>query len=145
MSIETKPNQVAIDFASYRTPEIAETIGELVSFVGLFRSLVIVPLIVGLTGAAIVCWLLFTAENMTQAISVPPIVGVGTLVLATVGAIAETIRRCLVNMIRLVDLLLEATGRIAIDMRSVSSGERTLPGAARLTREVYAHVLLPLV
>ena len=139
-----RKQKTQIDFKKYQTPELVETIVDIISIPGAMKSL-FKWAVYGLLGLTLmVGFILWLTGNLTfiwttlfELYSIPA----GTLGGVALG-IAEFIRRSLNNMTRLVDLLLETTARIATDIRDLSSGDKEMPPARDLVQDVYEQVIL---
>ena len=135
-----------IDFAKYRTPELLESVMNLIDIRGIYvRSAKRVA--IGMLALGVVGGLLFWSR--TDSIYwFAPIVLYCFLVGAIMGlfyAIAEVIRHSLSNMLKVVELMLEVTKKVAADVASVSEGKSKMPSARELVEGVYREVLLPTV
>ncbi|MEM7454901.1 MAG: hypothetical protein AAF456_11180 [Planctomycetota bacterium] len=131
---------------SYRTPELFETVKELVSIPGAFRKLagwcmfggfvmLIIAVVAFFSGWIQGLWaVFFCAYSLFFGV-------VGGL---AVG-IADVIRRSSAGMLKLVDLLFGVTEQVAKDFRNLSSGDQKLPPTRELVQMVYADVILPVV
>lgn len=142
--MKAKTQKTNIDFSKYRTPELIETVVEIVSLPGAFRE-IINWVFYGLIGLAMaVVAALWLTDNLTlfwtalfQSYSVPA----GMVGGLAVG-IAEFVRRSFNNMSKLVDLLLTTTAVVSRDLRDVSSGQKTMPPTRDLIHDVYEQVIL---
>ncbi|MGI9516310.1 MAG: hypothetical protein ACR2NP_04630 [Pirellulaceae bacterium] len=137
-----------IDFAKYRTPELYESVVNLINVPGRIRLVAgyafLGAMILAIAGVVL---LFLRGGGSSLIVLVPLLVSsfAGGLIAGTVFGIAEVIRRGMGNLLQIVDVLLEITGKIATDMSDVAGGEKQLPPAGQLVREVYRHVMLPVV
>jgi len=139
---------IPIDFKKYRTPELHASLRELLNVTGIYNksSAIILLVAVGFS-------LLYGNASLDRVealridgeISVLVYGIVAGLVVGSMFATAEVLRQSLGNMIDVVDLLLEATKRVAHDMNVVRSGDARKPSAKDIMQGVYLEVFLPIV
>lgn len=140
----SKPQKTQIDFSKYRTPDLIETIAEIIGLPGAIASIVKCALI-GVAALVLVVWLLlYLTGSMTlmwatifEVYSAPAGAIVGTAI-----GVAEFIRRSLSNMTKLVDLMLETTIQVAKDAQGLSKGDTEMPPTRDLVEDVYEQVIL---
>ena len=133
-----------LDFAKYRTPDLITTISDIVGIPGAIAGImkwallcvaalvVIVGVTLKLSGSMTLMW-----TAILELYSAPA----GTLIGLTIG-IAEFVRRSLTSMTKLVDLLLETSAQVAIDVQGLSAGETEMPPTRDLVEDVYEQVIL---
>lgn len=140
----SKKQKTEIDFSRYRTPELIETISNIISLPGAFKS-IFYWAFYGLLGlvfiVGVVLW--FSGKSnlfitgLAELYSVPA----GTVGGIAVGC-AEFVRRSLNNMQNLVNLLLETIAQVTTDVNALSTGEKELPPPRDLAHDVYEQVML---
>lgn len=133
-----------LDFAKYRTPDLIATIVDIVGLPGAVAGImkwalfcvaalvVVVGLALKLSGNMTLLW-----TAVLEIYSAPA----GTLIGLTLGT-AEFVRRSLTSMTKLVDLLLETSARVAVDVQGLSAGETEMPPTRDLVEDVYEQVIL---
>ena len=143
--VGTEVRANVIDFKKYRSPELAESVTEIVSvgakFVGglktMFFAFVAFLLLVG-----ILFWIKGGFATFTLAFGYSIFAGAA---FSLVMAIASVVKRSLSEMEQLVGLLFSTTNQIAQDVSSLGQGDVALPSARELVEGVYGDVLLPAV
>ncbi len=137
-----------IDFKQYRTPELYNSIRELLDLRGIYAR--------GFYQVFIVTFLIAVAFGILLITESDKLGMIGCLVMVFVGfeagivtglcyALASLIRQSITNMIRVVDLLLQVAKRVAKDVNAVRSGETEMPSAKEIVRGVYVEVFLPTI
>ncbi len=137
-----------IDFARYRTPELYDAIESLVNVPFQVARIACFAFLGGVALAVAGSILLAMRGGGVSLIILVPLFFYSFVVgmfAGTIFGIAENIRRGMGNMLRLVDLLLDITSTIARDMWEVAGGDRQMPSASQLVRQVYRHLFLPLM
>ncbi len=137
-----------IDFKQYRTPELYNSIRELLDLRGIYAR--------GFYQVFILTFLIAVAFGILLITESDKLGLTGCLVMVIVGleagivtglcyALASLIRQSITNMIRVVDLLLQVAKRVAKDVNAVRSGETEMPSAKEIVRGVYVEVFLPTI
>ena len=132
-----------IDFSKYRTKELVERIVDLVGIQENVGRLVIRVVQCVLIGAFIIYALMRIDEQSTFSTMLTMAYGAPASVLFAIALwIVLLIRRSLSTLTRIVDLLLQATVKIATDYRQLSAGEKKLPPMSKLVGAVYEHIFM---
>ncbi|MGI9470241.1 MAG: hypothetical protein ACR2NZ_01830, partial [Rubripirellula sp.] len=133
-----------LDFAKYRTPDLITTIADIVGLPGAVAGIMKWALLCVAVLVIVVAFALKLSGNMTlmwtaifEIYSAPA----GTLIGLTLG-MAEFVRRSLTSMTKLVDLLLETSAQVAIDVQRLSAGDTEMPPTRDLVEDVYEQVIL---
>lgn len=143
-----------IDFKKYRTPELFEALSSLIDWRGTILSGYKNAMFGTLAIDAITSVLLCTITYLTQFSDWRLMLLFGIVLIAGVFcacpggifySIAYFISRSLDNMLKVVDLLLETTKKVARDMDAVRTGESEMPTAKELVQGVYLEVFLPII
>ena len=140
----SKKQKTEIDFSKYRTPELIETISNIISLPGALKS-IFMWAFYGLLGLVfVVSALLYFSGNMTfltTAITELYAIPAGAVGGFAVGC-AEFVRRSIGNMQKLVNLMLEITAQVTSDVVALSTGDKELPPPRDLANDVYEQVIL---
>ena len=132
-----------IDFSKYRTKELANRIGDLLSLpksigklvVTIFLCVVIAMILIN--AAMKVDAQSYFATLLAEVYGLPASILFGFSVWAVL-----LVRRSIAALTKIVDLLLETTTRVAADYQQLSAGNRKLPPMSQLVGAVYEHVFM---
>jgi len=135
-----------IDFSKYRTKELATRIGDLVSLpktIGKLAATIVICV-------AIVMVLIYAAMKLDAhgffTILLAEIYGVPASTLFAIALwIVLLVRHGLSSLVKIVDLLLETTIKVATDYRELSGGGKKLPPMAKLVGAVHEHIFMSVI
>ena len=139
-----RKQKTELDFSKYRTPDLIETITEIVGIPGAIRSIVKWTMYGVATLIVMTLLVLYLSGNLTFLwATFFEVYGAPTGAVAGFAlGVAEFMRRSLSNMRKLVDLLLSTSIQVAQDVKGLSAGETELPPVRDLVEDVYEQVIL---
>ncbi len=135
-----------IDFAKYRTKELGEQIGALISVPGAFFTVLKTAfLFFVLTG--VICFAIHSSYEMSLGVLIPMcIYGLfAATVLGGMFGVVRVIALGMGNIESILKITLETTAHVAADYDQVSTGQQRLPSAAELVGLVTEKVVMPVV
>lgn len=135
-----------IDFSKYRTKELATRIGDLVSLPKTMARLAATIFVcVVLAMILIYAAMKFDAQSYFATL-MAEIYGVPASILFAISLwIVLLVRRGLSSLVKIVDLLLETTIKVAADYRELSGGGKKLPPMANLVGAVNEHIFMHVI
>lgn len=142
-SIEPPPSE-QIDFTKYQTAALAERLTELLSVPGAVRSVLRTAFFVlPLTLFACCLIVIYSEMAFLPSLAVCAYSLVVGFCLGLLLGILRIISRTLLNIESILALLLEITGKVAIDYEHIQTGKSQLPSGGELVEQVYTGVVLP--
>lgn len=135
-----------IDFSKYRTKELAERIGDLLSLPKTLLRLV-GTIIVCLAIALVLIYVAMSFDAQTYfATLMAEVYAVPAGILFGIALwIVMLVRHGLSSLVKIVDLLLETTVKVASDYRELGGGKKKLPPMSQLVGAVHEHIFMSII